>query len=80
MSSERLIPVFIPTLVSMLLRHERDKGAPLTEMEVIEIRDKSIAIMLRESIAREMARSRGYDDIDPERCWSEWQRVRAELV
>ena len=80
MSTERLIPVFMPSLVSVLLHHERDKGAPLTEAEVIAIRDKSIAVMLRESVAVEMARKRGYDDINPERCWSQWQRVRTELV
>ena len=70
----------MPPLVSILLRHERDKGAPLTEAEVIAIRDTSIAIMLRESVAIELARNRGYEDIDPEQCWSEWQRVRAELL
>ncbi len=79
MSEERLVPVFMPSLVSVLLRHERDKGAPLTEDEVIAIRDKSVAVMLRQSAAAEMAQKRGYDDIDPERCWAEWQRVRTQL-
>jgi len=79
MSTETLIPVFMPSLVSVLLRHERDKGEPLTEDEVIAIRDKSVAVMLRQSAAVEIAQKRGYDDIDPARCWLEWQRVRAEL-
>ena len=79
MANEELIPVFMPTLVSILSRHEQDKGAPLTEHEVIAIRNKSVAIMLRRSAAMEIAVKRGYDDIDPESCWTEWQRVRTEL-
>jgi hypothetical protein len=78
MSDELLVPVFMPSLVSVLLRHERDKGTPLTEVEVVAIRDKSVAVMLRQSAAAEMAQKRGYDDIDPERCWAEWQRVRTQ--
>ena len=79
MSTEALIPVFMPTLVSVLLRHERDKGSPLTEVEVLSIRNKSVAIMLRQSAAAEIARKRGYDDIDPENCWSQWQKMRTQL-
>jgi hypothetical protein len=72
MSSEELIPVFMPSLVSVLLRHERDKGAALTEDEVIAIRDESAAIMLPRRLASEMGQKRGYDDIDPEQGWLEW--------
>ena len=79
MSTEALIPVFMPTLVSVLLRHEREKGSPLTEPEVIAIRDNSVAVMLPRSAAIEIAQKRGYDDIDPEQCWAEWQRVRIQL-
>ncbi len=79
MSEERLVPVFIPTLVSILYRHEQQKGAPLTEEEVVSIRNKSVAIMLRTSAAVQMAERRGYQDIDPEHCWSLWQRVREQL-
>jgi len=79
MTTESLIPVFMPSLVSMLLRHERDKGSPLTEDEVIAIRNKSVAIMLRQPAAVEMEQKRGYKDIDPAWCWLEWQRVRTQL-
>jgi len=79
MSTEALIPVFMPTLVSVLLRHEREKGSPLTEPEVIAIRNNSVAVMLPRSAAIEIAQKRGYDDIDPEQCWAEWQRVRIQL-
>jgi hypothetical protein len=79
MSTDRLIPVFMPSLVSVLLRHEREKGTPLTEEEVLAIRDKSTAVMLPPSSAIEVTSKRGYDDIDPERCWSQWQQVRTQL-
>jgi len=75
MADDELIPVFMPSLVSILLRHEQDKGLPLTEDEVIAIRNKSVVVMLRRSAATEIAAKRGYDDIDPESCWREWQRT-----
>ena len=69
----------MPSLVSVLLHHEREKASPLTEDEVIAIRNKSVAVMLRQSAALEISQKRGYDDLDPENCWLEWQRVRAQL-
>jgi hypothetical protein len=80
LSEDELIPVFMPSLVSVLVRSERDKGSPLTEEEVLAIRDKSAVVMMRRRHAVEMAEKRGYDDIDPTQCWSEWQRVRVELL
>ena len=79
MSTESLIPVFMPSLVSVLFRHERDKGSPLSEDEVIIIRGKCVVVMLPQSAAAEVTQKRGYADIDPKRCWSEWQRVRTQL-
>jgi hypothetical protein len=35
--------------------------------------------MLPESVKADMEAKRGYADIDPERCWEDWQRVRAEM-
>lgn len=43
---EPLIPVFIPALVVLLLDAERRKGSPLTEEEVLHIRDKGVCIVL----------------------------------
>jgi hypothetical protein len=31
------------------------------------------------SVAKNMEEERGYADIDPENCWSEWQTIRAEI-
>ena len=77
--TDPMIPVFIPSLVSVLLSREKAKGSPLTEAEVLEIRDQGVCMMLRLSEAAKLVKSRGYDDIDPEECWEEWQRVRKDL-
>ncbi|MBK5568279.1 hypothetical protein AB4Z34_27845 [Ensifer sp. 2YAB10] len=76
---EDLIIYPVPSLVAVLLNRESGKGSPLTEEEVIQIRDNCEAIAVPVDIACRMDEQRGYRDIDPERCWQEWQRVRAEL-
>lgn len=63
--------VFIPPLIALLLNKEREKGSPLTEDEVNNIRDNA-AISLDREAALAMAESRGYRDINPENCWEEW--------
>jgi hypothetical protein len=73
-----LAAVFIPPLAMVLGGAEREKGRPLSEREVLTIRDRSIAVMLRPEAAAEMAASRGYRDIDPEDCWADWHRLRVE--
>jgi len=70
----------IPSLVATLLNRETAKGSPLTEEEVIQIRDSCPAIALTQEDAMRVDESRGYLDIDPENCWEEWQRVRLELA
>jgi hypothetical protein len=74
-----LIPVPIPALVALLWNLERQKGEPLTEAEVLKARDGCACIMMPASIRDELAKKRGYADIDPENAWSEWQAARAEL-
>lgn len=70
----------VPSLVATLLNRERAKGSPLTEEEVIQIRDNCAAIAVPADVARQMDESRGYLDIDPENCWEEWQLARKELT
>ena len=71
--------VFVPTLGSLLVRAENLKGAPLTEPEVLGIRDNAICMTVSPEQARAIAESRGYEDLDPEHVWAEWQQLRAEL-
>ena len=77
---EELIPVPVPALVAVLLNQENEKGSPLTEQEVLEIRDNAACIMMPISVASEMAESRGYDDLNPEYVWEQWQQARLELI
>ncbi len=76
-----LVPVFTPTLVSILLKKEKDKGAPLTEQEVLDIRDNSTLILLDTNAAKSMAETRGYEDLDPENnTWEQWKKIRKKFI
>ena len=78
-NDETLVPIFIPSLSAVLLAAERQKGSPLTKEEVLNIRDNSTSIMSPKSMVKSMAEKRGYEDIDPENCWDEWQLLRKTL-
>jgi hypothetical protein len=77
--NENLILYPVPSLVSTLMNRERSKGSPLTEEEVVQIRDNCPAIAMPPDVARQMDEQRGYLDIDPENCWQEWQDARREF-
>jgi len=79
-SEEPLVPVFMPALVAVLLNKDKAKGSPLTEAEVLKIRDACHVVMAPLDVARKMAESRGYEDIDPERAWEEWSAIRPTLI
>lgn len=78
--SDNVLIVHVPSLVATLWAAEKEKGAPLTEQEVLDIRDNSPAIAMRPSELQEVEASRGYQDIDPEQCWAEWQAARKNLL
>jgi hypothetical protein len=77
---EQLVIVITPSLVSTLWKREKEKGAPLTEQEVLAIRDGATAVALPAASAAAVEESRGYRDIDPESCWAEWQQARLALI
>ena len=79
-ADEPLVVVFVPALVAVLQHEETNKGEPLTEEEVMAIRDNAVCITVRHSQARAMESKRGYPDIDPDNVWEEWQAVRSELM
>lgn len=79
MSTDPLCLVFIPSLVSLLKAAEDRKGAQLSEVEVLEIRDHATATAVPFSAAFALEKKRGYKDIVPEECWKEWQRIRSLL-
>ena len=73
-----LVIVPIPPLVALLVHYENQKGSPLSEAEVLEIRGKAICMTMRRSHASALAQSRGYDDIDPE-VWEQWNAIRSTI-
>jgi hypothetical protein len=78
-SEADLVPVFIPALVALLIRAEELNGSPLTRSQVVAIRDNANCMMLPASTKAHMEDDRGYTDIDPEKCWEDWLRVRASM-
>lgn len=76
MSEKKLVQVFNPSLAALLFAAEKDKGSPLTEPEVIAIRNSSTMMMVPEESAAEFEKKRGYKDIDPDNCWHEWCELR----
>ena len=73
-----LVPVPIPALGVLLLNLEKQKGSPLSEQEVLQARDNAVCMMLPLSKKRLMDEKRGYEDINPENVWFEWQAFRTE--
>jgi hypothetical protein len=78
-SEDDVVPVFIPALVALLIRAEELHGAPLTRNQVVAIRDNAHCVMLPPAVKAEMEKTRGYTDVDPQRCWEDWLIVRASL-
>lgn len=77
---EPLIAVFMPSLISLLIAAERRAGRPLERAQVEAIRDEAIVVAIPQSAVAPIVEGRGYDDIDPERCYEEYLRVRAEVI
>ena len=78
--SEKLVILPMPSLVATLLNREQTKGSPLTEAEVLQVRDSCPSVAVPVDVAEKIDAERGYKDIDPERCWEEWQEARKNLV
>ncbi|EAQ28781.1 hypothetical protein NAP1_14318 [Erythrobacter sp. NAP1] len=79
MTDQLLDIVPMPALVAVLHAKEREKGEPLTEAEVLHIRDTAPCIALPRDMHLQMIEKRGYIDIDPENVWLAWQEARGEL-
>ncbi|WP_462417072.1 hypothetical protein [Kytococcus sp. Marseille-QA3725] len=66
-------------MVVLLRVAEQDKGTALTEQEVLAIRDEATCVPVTASMAARMAEGRGFDDLDPEACWEQWQVLRLQF-
>jgi hypothetical protein len=73
------VAVCIPALVVLLSARETRKGIPLTEPEVLEVRDTAPAIAMSREDAAALSGTRG-PDIDPENVWEEWKKARVAGV
>ena len=78
--SDNLVIYPMPSLVATLLNREQAKGSPLTEAEVIEIRDSCHSVAVPIDVAAKIDAARGSKDIDPEQCWEQWQEARKRLI
>lgn len=76
---EKLVLQFIPSLVVILKAKEDEKGSPLSEQEVLDIRDSAVCVSVPAGVAIELEKSRGYPDVDPENCWREWCEIRTQF-
>lgn len=72
--------LFVPSLVSVLLAAERDHGRPLGRMEAQQLCARAGVMSVPAESVAEMDRGRGYADLDPARCWEDWQARRQEFT
>lgn len=70
---EELLIVPVPSLIATLLAAQDKRRTPLTEEDVLRIRDAAPAIAMPLFAYEEVTAVRGYRDIDPENAWEEWQ-------
>lgn len=75
-----LVPVFVPPLANLLANAEREKGSPLTQKEVVAIRDSGVCTMMKKKDAEALRVGRGFRDVEPEDCWADWHRLRPQLA
>lgn len=71
--------VFIPALVALLAHAERTLSRPMTQAEVLLLRDKASCIAMSHEMAAAAEEARGYSDIVAEDVWNEWQAVRKDV-
>ncbi len=68
--------IFIPALIKLLDHAQKNQSTPLSRDEVEQIRDNATAVSVPDAIALEMVKNGSWVDINPERCWEEWQDYR----
>ena len=80
---EPKVLVFLNPLVMLLAGAERQKGAPLTEEEVLAVRDGAKCMVMSESQADKFYATLDAQvpvhRINPEHVWDEWQLIRQHL-
>ncbi len=72
----KLAYVFIPALVVLLRAMEDQAERPLEASEVDTLVKGAACMTMEHDDARELERTRGYADLDPERAFEQWQVLR----
>jgi hypothetical protein len=78
--TENLVLFSMPSLLWVLNHHEKLKGGPLTEIDVNRIASHRRWVGIPIDNAPRIEAFRGYQDIDPDHCWEEWQAARSHLA
>jgi hypothetical protein len=83
-SDAKTVKVYLNPLHAMLAAAERQKGLPLTEAEVLRVRDTTISIDMTEEQAEKFYASLDAQmpvgRLNPAHIWEEWQEVRADVI
>jgi hypothetical protein len=81
---EPTVTVFLNPLVMLLAGRERQKGSPLTEAEVLEVRDGAACTQMPMPQAEKFYVSLDAKmpilRLNPERIWEEWQQARVGMT
>lgn len=70
----------MPAIRSLLQTFQADHNRPKTRDEVESVRVSGACIMLKQSDAQRLERSRGYADLQPPLAREQWQLVRRTSV
>lgn len=68
--------VFMPSLAALLEYAEQLKRIPLSEEEVVRIRDQAVVVATKADVAAAVVEQRGYPDVDAADPWRSWQAMR----
>jgi hypothetical protein len=68
----------MPSLAALLGRAEELTGEPLTQEQVIRIRDAALVVVTPARPAAAVEDARGYSDVDPTRPWESWDAIRRD--
>lgn len=83
-SDAKNVRVYLNPLHAMLGAAEKQKGSPLTEAEVLQVRDTTVAVDMTPKQAEKFYASLDAQmpigRLDPARLWEEWQKVRNYVV
>jgi len=70
--SDKLVPLFMPSLAALIVRVHKEVGRPLSRGEVYRILDKAAAMMAPWSTVDSVVKRRGYEDFNPDTCYEDY--------